>query len=223
MHNTIKAFLILICLHFYAAPVYAQSHEGSFQLAQFDPRPQTLEDQLGLTPKEEQPVEEEDRKVYIAKRYYKDCLDNPTPALPKAAQETLCSCAAHDMQEKMSIKELDGLYTPTPKSGEYREKFLTEVYGNCLKYPMRNFILDDCMSNNTFKREIKNYRAVCECAADTTARYMNQMGPQLMLGALQGDWDHPDPLMLVITKEEFGRVTSGYLKRCMQIHVFGLR
>lgn len=218
-----KFFLTLIFLALSCAFHSAQANDGSFQLAQFDPRELTLDEELGLTEPEEKSATPEDRKTQLANRYYNGCIANPTPALPKSAQESLCSCAAVGMESDMTLEEVEGLFTQVPKSANYREKFLTEIYGNCLKYPMRAFILDDCMSNKKFRREVKQYKQVCECAADTTGRYFNQMGPTLMLGALQGDWSAPDPLMNVITSREFGRVSAGYLRRCVQIHVFGLK
>lgn len=191
--------------------------------AQFDPRELTLDEQLGLSEPEEKQETPEEKKERLANRYYNGCMANPTPVLPSAAQEALCGCASVGMQNDMSLKEIEGLYTSVPKSADYRQKFLTEIYGNCLKYPMRTFMLDNCMDNKKFRREVAEYKEVCECAADTTGRYFNKMGPTLMLGSLQGDWDSPDPLMNVIEHYEFKRVMSGYLQRCVQIHVFGLR
>ena len=210
-----KLFLTLILLSF----------SGAFNaaLAQFEQRNLTLEEQLGLTEPQEAPATPEDRKSALVNRYYNGCLANPTPALSASAQETLCSCAAVGMETDMSLEEIEGLYTPVTGSADYRQYFMTEIYGNCLKYPMRSFVLDNCMSNETFRKEIVQYRQVCECAADTTGRYMNQMGPTLMRAALTEDWNSPDPLMTVIANHDFRRMTAGYLRRCVQIHVFDLK
>jgi len=191
--------------------------------AQFEPRDLTLEEQLGLSEEEEKPETPEYKKAEFIKRYYIRCLSNPTPALPSSAQETLCSCAALNMDADMTLPEIEGLFTPVPKSAAYRRKFMTEIYANCLKYPMRNFVLDDCLRNLAFRNEVKEYRQVCECTADTVGRYFNQMGTELMTHALDNDWDDPDPLMSIISKNTFGTLTSGYLRRCVQIHVFGLK
>lgn len=210
-----KLFLTLILLCF--------SGVFNASLAQFDRRDLTLEEQLGLAEPQEAPATPEDRKSALVNRYYNGCLANPTPALSDSAQETLCSCAAVGMETDMSLEEIEGLYTPVQNSADYRQYFMTEIYGNCLKYPMRTFVLDNCMSNETFRKEIVQYRQVCECAADTTGRYMNEMGPTLMRAALTEDWNSPDPLMTVIANHDFRRMTAGYLRRCVQIHVFDLK
>lgn len=205
--------------------LFALILSGAFTpaLAQFEPRELTLDEQLGLDKPKEREETPEETKTRLANHYYKSCIANPTPALPASAQETLCACASVGMKSKMTAKEIEGLYTQVPKSADYRREFLSEIYGNCLKYPMREFILDDCMSNKKFRREVPQYKQVCECAADTTGRYFNQMGPGLVRSALRVDWDNPDPLMEIITRKEFGRITNGYIRRCVQIHVFGLR
>lgn len=220
----IKWFLLVaMFLIFQATAAYAQN--GEFIIAQLnnDAPPLSIDERLGITQPEEEPNMTGDPLRDQAMRYYNGCTKSPHPFFNEETQKLHCGCISNEMLKIMEPENIMSVFDPSPETIDSRTIFYTQVHSKCIKYPIYEFMLNSCLANTSIKEKMPKFKEVCECSADTTARYLDSVALETLTAQLSITPETIDPLTDYIKGQEFEQISSAYMRRCVQIHVFGYR
>ena len=211
--------LLLFALCFLVFPSVAIAQDGPFFNVPEEQAP--LDEILGLTPPKEKREKTGNIKKDIALRYYDNCSKYDHPLLTEEGQDILCSCTSDGIENALTTEEAQSLYKTGLAAIKAREKMMKYIYGPCMQYPIRNLAYDACMGNKAVQDSMDDYKVICNCSADTMGRFMSANYEEIMNGALQSPQWYNDPLGHYLQSDGFQLKSSGFLKRCVQIHVYG--
>ncbi len=207
-------FILLLCC--FSAPSYAQFKEKKDE--------QTIDQRLGITPHEEKRKSSGEEKRDLSLQYYDECMLEPSTLIPAKAYELYCGCISNEIYSQMSLVDIQEMRAGTPKGQTFRDEARINIAGRCLKYPLREFSMAQCIENKAFRKNFGHRRnlQVCTCAADTAGRFADKHGETLMEAAYFTDVNPQDPIGVILMNEDYGRTMAAYLQRCIQIHVLDL-
>lgn len=186
-----------------------------------DDGPKTIEEQLGLK-KEEKRKSTGDIKKDYALQFFEECSKRNHPMINEDGRRLLCSCTAQEMQRDMPFGDMVALFSDRQKAPILYRNILKTYYARCTKHAVRESAKEFCLATPSLQ-EMKKERDVCECTADTLGRYMNQRGESLMMMEVERQPNILDPLSSYMETPRYQSRYDMYLKRCIEIHVYGYR
>lgn len=208
---TLCTFLVVITTSF---PALAQFPERQDE--------RSIDEQLGITQPKEPRQSTGDPKRDISRQYYDECMATPSSVINNDEQDLFCACISEQIYTKMELPDIEAMVAGNTTGQKLREMVRREIFGSCLKYPLREHNLTHCSTSETVRKNFPNYMDVCMCTADMVNQYADIYGEDLMLAAYLKDKNTPDPVGTIINNHYYLRQTGGYFKRCVQIHVLKL-
>lgn len=182
--------------------------------------PQTIDERLGITQPKPKEKTSGDLIKDQALRYYGECTAHKHALFSKETQQLHCGCISNNMIEIMKPDDILALYDDTQAGKKSREIFFTRVHGACAKYPVYDHVMNKCMSNKGFQKSmLRKHRNVCECTADTIARYVDNKPVEKMVDQLSRTPESQDPLKDFILGHEFTSMHNIYMRRCVVLHI----
>lgn len=180
----------------------------------------SIDERLGITQPKPKKKSTGDLIKDQALRYHSECTAHEHPLFNNETRQLHCGCIANNMMEMMSKDDILALYANTEAGQKSRQIFFTQVHGSCAKYPVYDHVMNKCMSNKGFQKSmLQKHRKVCECTADTLARYVDNKPTEKMLDQLSRTPDSQDPLKDFILGREFTSMHSIYMRRCVVLHI----
>ncbi|MFP4313731.1 MAG: hypothetical protein ACLFR0_05320 [Alphaproteobacteria bacterium] len=212
-----RHLLVLLAMLMIGFPAYAQDSA----LPGTPERERSIDEQLGIT-KQEERRKSGDPKKDFALKFYDNCLKTAHPMMTERARDLLCSCTAREMEDGMELEELNALFNDKDKAPDIYRAIMQTHYAHCSRHAVRETTYDLCINMEALKKTKKDWQ-VCECTADTYARYMTANSKRLMTQMITRDKNALDPLGQYMESGSYQGLFRNFLDRCIEIHVWGYR
>jgi hypothetical protein len=212
--------------------------------AQFEPqKEQAIDEALGLGPQYYIP-QTGDILEDTALRYLHACMGWPHKMLSHNQQLELCRCTSENLKTDLTPAQMEVLFDDNdnaPLVEQSRFYLFTKAMARCLKRPVYDFVLRNCMTLETQPRRDttqrfdfstprppealprEHRRNVCTCTADMTAQDVDINGATYVRIGLNVLPNTHDPSSEFMADEIFARLVSRYKGRCYQIYVLNWR
>lgn len=107
---------------------------------------------------------------FMAKYYYKQCLNTPSITMTSNEKEVMCTCTAAKAAEVLLVDEFKALDQKSKAGTRARGKFIAYAYSPCMPFIMTSIFRNDCKKSKHIDDLIIGKKKVCSCAANDLAK-----------------------------------------------------
>lgn len=153
-----------------------------------------------------------------AETYTGNCLKQEHPLMSGDSLAGFCTCTSRNITQTMTLENVNDLFGNDSEALKQRNRMMIGVYAPCMEYPVRALISARCMEDENLAKAVSSPEALCACAADQTAAYVQKEAPAALVESLRANPDTNDPLGAFMSSEEFNRNAAQFMLLCVQKH-----
>lgn len=151
----------------------------------------------------------------IANEYFNNCMKQKAQGLDAHNQELLCGCTAVEMQNSMSMSDLQNLGKTDETGLAARNKMVMDVYAPCIQYPVSSLVKAKCLQDNRIGMYSRNARSLCECAGVGVGSYLHKNARDEIAKAFAENPQAQDPLGALMNSQAFTNKAQQILMGCV--------
>jgi hypothetical protein len=138
----------------------------------------------------------------IANRYFDECVADTLTVRDENRRAAFCACRAANLKQFISEKEYELLFVENKEGDAAFLKYLTYVYGACLKFPIEETVFRDCLARDNMA-DIYEAEPYCYCKTRKVVSFTNLYGPEIVYLRSHQLPRYTDPLLSYINSPEF--------------------
>lgn len=150
----------------------------------------------------------------LAKEYYNSCMAEGTAEyITQEHLEDMCACVSTQVQQTMTVEELEILHGPDPIASErIQKKIMITVYAPCMEFTMHDVVLNTCNESQMMIDATtgwggggtdKTNKISCKCVAKKTTEYIAKNSQEIMIEELENDPFTLNPNSLILFSDKF--------------------
>lgn len=146
-------------------------------------------------------------------QYYKNCLARSATdkTMKDSTKTTYCQCTALYFQKNMTMEDVRASVGNDDAARLALNKIVTDVYGPCMEYPVRDLIAGQCA------KDINNAK-VCNCLSDNMGSYTAKMAQKKLKDILSKSPFITDPMGAILGSPEFVKTQEKIAFSCIQTY-----
>ena len=137
-----------------------------------------------------------------ANKYFDDCMKDKLTVRSEKGRAAFCACRAANLKQFITQKEYEMLYVENKEGDAAFLKYLTYVYGGCLKFPVEETVFRDCLTHDS-KAKIYEAEPYCYCKTNRVVSFTNIYGPDVVHLRTHQLPRFNDPMITYLNSPEF--------------------
>ncbi len=148
--------------------------------------------------------------------FYQNCLEKRDARMTEESQAEFCACSATEMQNSMSVEEIQTMFAQSQEGRNMLNKMLVQVYAPCMNYPVQDMIEMSCRTDPKvaalkLKGDISD---LCYCMGKETGKWFAENGPPLLFALLKKDPNITDPITPIMESHVVKKESYNFLMSC---------
>lgn len=145
--------------------------------------------------------------------FHQQCIFSRDNRISETTQNIFCKCAAHNLQQNISMETLGSLNTESDMNTLLSniQEIVLLVYAPCLEFPVREMVFLGCQSND-FQKE----QGICGCVADKVASFTAEEAQTILVEHIAKQDNALDPLNSLSGAQAFVQREKKASLECIQ-------